>query len=267
VTRLALVAVPFFLAERHVRLAGDMLASVKTSYPIDTIAIINSVRSDADVAWLQERFAHVEPNDYNNLSRAWNKGIRRAFERGADYVIVANMDIQFHPLCIDNLVACAQSESDALIWSTARWHDPATFGRARLEPRAVSGFDWSCFMVDRRLLAEIGDFDEGFKPAYFEDQDMTRRICLAGRRSARCRAAIILHQEAGTIRGLLDCADDEVPGAVEFLRRMRVFLDTNEARYARKWGGGRFQETFTVPFNGLPDTSSGSPKTPPSGAA
>jgi GT2 family glycosyltransferase len=259
-TRLALVVVPFFLAERHLRLAGEMLASVKTRYPLDTLAMINAFRSEADLAWLREKFAHVEPNDRNNLSRAWNKGIRLAFERGADYVIVANADLVFHPLCIDNLVACAQAEPDAVIWSTARWHDPITFERARLEPRSVFDFDWSCFMVDRRLFAEVGEFDEGFNPAYFEDLDMTRRIILANRRSARCRAALILHREAGTIRGLIDCADDEVPGAVEFLKRLRGFLDVNEARYARKWGGGQSRETFTVPFNGLPED-------PPNGVA
>lgn len=256
-TRLALVTVPFFLAERHLRLAGEMWASVQTRYPLDAIAIVNAVRSESDVSWLRDRYAFVEPNDKNNLSRAWNRGIRLGFERGADYVVVANSDLVFHPLCLDNLVACAQNEPDAIIWSTARWHDPITFGRARLEPRSVFDFDWSCFMVDRRLFEEIGEFDEGFSPAYFEDQDMTRRICLAGRRSARCRAALILHREAGTIRGLLDCADADIPAAVEFLRRMRGFLDTNEARYARKWGGGQGKEGFTVPFNGVPEEQSG----------
>lgn len=249
-SKIAIVAVPFILSDRHRRLADEMVRSISSSHEVTTIAVVNHVRSDADLSHVRERFLVTEVNDQNILSRAWNKGIRLALHRGARYVIVANLDLIFHPLCIDNLVVCAERNSDALVWSPSRWSDSSSFARARLSPREVPGADWSCFMVDHRLFERVGEFDEGFVPAYLEDEDMNRRLHLAGARAVTSRAALMLHQEAGTIRGLIDVPLSDMGQAVAFLKDLRRKITANDERYVAKWGGRHGNEKFTAPFDG-----------------
>lgn len=250
VAKIAIVAVPFILADRHIRLADQMVRSIVSNHEITRIAIVNNARSDGDLTFMRERFQLVEINDRNVLARAWNKGIRIALDGGARYVIVANLDLVFHPCCIDNLVICAEEFPDAVVWSASRWTDASSFERARLEPCVIQGADWSCFMVDRRLVERVGEFDEGFVPAYLEDEDMVRRIHLAKAETVVSRAALMLHQEAGTIRGLLDVSALEAPSAAAFLKDLRRQITANDDRYLAKWGGRFGTERFTVPFDG-----------------
>jgi len=251
--RIALVVVPFFLSARHRRLAEETLASIRSSHEIDTIGIVNGLRSPEDLEWLRSTLNYVEINDINILSRAWNKGIRKGFERGARYVIVSNLDSIFHPLCIDNLAACAEKEANAIVWSASRWNTPATFPHVKLESTLRSDIDWSCYMVDQRLFEVVGEFDEGFRPAYLEDEDMCRRMVLKGVRGVRSRAAYFLHQEAGTIRGLFECPQADIASSAAVLKHLRACITANDERYLRKWGGRYGTEKFTVPFDGKPE--------------
>lgn len=248
--KIAIVAVPFILSDRHMRLADEMVRSITSRHEITTIAVVNHVRSDAELSIVKNWFSVVELNDQNILSRAWNKGIRIALQSGARYIIVANLDLIFHPLCIDNLVVCAEKNPDAFVWSPSRWTDSASFERAKISPREVPGADWSCFMIDRRLPDVVGEFDEGYIPAYLEDEDMTYRLRLVGIRTVTSRAALILHQEAGTIRGLLEVPLTETERAVAFLKELRQKITANDERYIAKWGGRHGTEKFTVPFDG-----------------
>jgi GT2 family glycosyltransferase len=248
VVQVALVTVPFFLTTRHRALAQSMMASVRSSHHIDRIAIVNAVRTSDDRAWLQQHYDVVEDNNENILARAWNRGIRLALERGADYVIVSNLDIQFHPLCIDNLVECATQEPQALVWCPASWANPQTFLSARLQPTTLPGVHWGCFMVDRRFFPVVGEFDEIFVPAYLEDADMAYRLYLAGAFGITCLAALYLNYDRGTIKGMFDCDSSDVGMCKQFLADLRAHIYANDERYLRKWGGCPGQEQFVVPF-------------------
>ena|GEM_PF-2848362 len=249
--KIALVTVPFFLTARHRSLAQLTMDSLKSRHSIDRIAIVNAVRSLSDRNWLQQHNDLVEDNTCNILARAWNRGIRVALERGADYVLVSNLDIQFHPLCIDNLVECAAQEPQALVWCPAYWTDPRTFMGARLKPVVQPLVHFSCFMVDRRFFDTVGEFDESFAPAYLEDTDMVYRLRLLGARVATCLAALCLNYDRGTIKGIIDCESSDVPIFRQLLTELRTHISANDERYVRKWGGPHSQERFTVPFNGV----------------
>lgn len=253
--RVALVTVPFFLTERHLTFADKMMASVQSHHTVDRIAIVNAVRSESHRDWLRKRFDVVDDNDVNILARAWNRGIRLAFNRGAEYVVVSNLDIQFHPLCIDNLIECATQEPDALVWCPASWANPRTFMLAKLQPAVRPGMHWSCFMVDRRFFATVGEFDEGFTPAYLEDADMTYRMRLAGAPGVTCLAALCLNYDRGTIKGIIDCDGADVPKMSHLLAELRVRISANDSRYLEKWGGSPGQERFSTPFEGSPGIS------------
>jgi hypothetical protein len=250
VVQVGLVSVPYFLTVRHRLLAQSMMASVRSRHHIDRIAIVNAARSLDDRTWLLQECDVVEDNDANILARAWNRGIRLALDRGADYVIVSNLDIQFHPLCIDNLVECAIKEPRALVWCPASWSNPRTFMAARLQPATQPGVHWGCFMVDRRFLEVVGEFDETFVPAYLEDADMAYRLHLAGAFGVNCLAALYLNYDRGTIKGIIDCDGSDVMMFRRLLTDLRAQISANDERYLQKWGGRPGEEQLSIPYNG-----------------
>jgi hypothetical protein len=164
--------------------------------------------------------------------------------------VVSNLDLEFHPLCLDNLLECSRACPDAVAWCPSAWRDPSTFGYAELTPEVTNGFLGACFAVNNRLFDTVGPFDEGFIPAYGEDADMVRRTSLAGLRSATCRAALVLDAERGTIQGMFECETEDIQAAAAFLADLRGRITENDARYIRKWGGKPGEENFIVPFNG-----------------
>jgi GT2 family glycosyltransferase len=242
--------VPFLFSKRHRELADACARSVRSSHEVETIAIVNGIRSERDLVWLQERFSYVECNDTNILARAWNKGITRGLERGAELVVVSNLDLQFHPLCLDNLLECSRTNPEAVVWCPSAWRDPSTFGYAALSPEVTHGFFGACFAVNQRLFETVGPFDEGFIPAYGEDADMMYRMGRSGHQSVTCRAALVLDAERGTIQGFFECEPEDIQPASAFLLELRGKITQNDARYIRKWGGKPGQEKFTVAFNG-----------------
>jgi len=251
-TKVGIVTVPFFVTEHHLHLARKFLNSLKAPNHIelDMIAVTNRTRGSSDDIWLKERFNLVVENDQNILARAWNKGISLAFERGAKYALVCNLDIEFDQYCINNLVQFAEENPQKILWCPAFWNDPLTFEHAKLDPKLAPGWSWSCFMVDRRLFELLGKFDEGFVPAYQEDTDMAYRMKLANLSGASTYAALVLSSHRGTLQGLLKCSRAELQTCSSLAISIRESITNNDMRYIRKWGGKGGEEKFTIPFNG-----------------
>jgi hypothetical protein len=240
---IGLVVVPFITSDLHRSLSEVSLRSVRSSHPIDKIAIINRVRPESDdEAWLKSVAAHVEHNDHNILARAWNKGIRLALARGARYVLLTNLDLVLHSRCIDELVAFAESHPEAVLWSASPWGDVKTLEEAPLSNAVSEHPHCSCFLVDRKLFEQVGEFDEKFVPAYHEDSDMLYRIKRAGLPALRTESALFFHLERGTIKGLI------LSTPVEEVRKLDQMIEDNLQRYIRKWGGPPTNEVFLSPF-------------------
>lgn len=189
-------------------------------------------------------------NDENlGCSKSWNFGIRKGFwELGADYVMIVNNDILLHENTIDRLVERFQKGDEDLVMATAlnirgECNFPEEiFLKNDKEKEVVpesEAPDFSCFMVNRKLLEEVGEFDEGFSPAYFEDNDMHYRIKLAGLRAICYPPAIYYHYGSGTQN------DARYPmGLVEGYK-----FERNRMYFVNKWGGPPGQEIFRTPFN------------------
>ncbi len=246
--RIALVAIPYFLTAGHRARAEAMMGSIRSTHDVDLIAVVNQARA-IDEGWLHSTFSVVLHNEQNNLARAWNRGIQEALRRGAEAVVVANTDILFHPYCLDNLYECMRQESDAVVWCAVPWRNPRTFSRAELLPVCKPGVSWSCFMVSARLGAEVGEFDEGFAPAYREDSDMEYRIRLRGLQTVSCCAAVYLDTGRGTIKGLYECERDDIASSARLLQDLRHSITRNDERYLQKWGGLGKSERYQEPFN------------------
>ena len=158
------------------------------------------------------------------LSKAWNNGIREAIADGCEYIIVSNDDVLFAPFSIDEMVKQASSvlanyklEADALnrrglspsekepvlfapLDVTETFSDPLEiiFSKKSTEFKFREQELFSCFMITPRTVELVGTFDENFDPAWFEDNDYHRRICLLGYDVVKFQIPYIHHGNIAT---------------------------------------------------------------------
>lgn len=158
----------------------------------------------------------------NNLGLAasWNWFLQNVPEMR----VICNDDVGFYP---DTL---------GLLLDT---HDPNAVTFPAGMPSTNS---FSCFSFPDHIRDVVGLFDESISPgwAWFEDNDMYRRMCLQGfelRGVADCR---IDHYGSGTLSAL---SESEKESHHEKFRKARD-------RYLAKWGGLPHQEVYTSPYNG-----------------
>jgi hypothetical protein len=186
------------------------------------------------------------------LAKSWNYAIERlCVHEGYDAVIVMNDDIVLRPdtgellaqgLLIDQFKQGFDRELLILSARHANHGDMYTDDvnwkllnakRAEFQP----GPDFSCFATTKKLLEVIGPFDEHFVPAYFEDNDMHRRIQLAGFEAYAYSP--YWHYRSVTVRTDPERARELSSGAQA---RSRDY-------YIAKWGGMPGSEIFPTPFN------------------
>lgn len=104
--------------------------------------------------------------------------------------------------------------------------------------------DFSAFMLSKEAYEKVGQFDEGFYPAYHEDNDYHRRIKLSGMIAINCPGAIYYHHGSATriemYRG------NQLGGNMAFERTKGYFIV--------KWGGmpeadgSLGNRLFSIPF-------------------
>jgi len=95
---------------------------------------------------------------------------------------------------------------------------------------------WSVLLINKDLYEYIGEFDEGFFPAYFEDSDYLYRLRLNG-----IRQDIMHHLNPKVFR-----VSQTYEKAPDFVN---LAMAVNKQRYVDKWGGLPYMETYTEPFN------------------
>lgn len=151
------------------------------------------------------------------VAKSWNWGIKKALADGAEYVLVLNDDVRLMtPDFIDRLAASLGQERVILV-----------SGRPdHVEPKPDDDrLAMSAFMCDARLFANIGEFDETFSPAYFEDADMLHRIKISGRWRTYYDTDAVFHHWISSTR-------NEIRGARQTGRDYKA----NRERFFQKWG-------------------------------
>jgi hypothetical protein len=150
-------------------------------------------------------------------------------------VIIANDDIICTKWTVDAIVD-VQNKTEALLTSAQNIRgivespmDVLTMKEQPAEEYA-SGPDFSFFYLTKKTWGKIGQFDENFFPAYFEDNDYHARIVLAGSTAIRCTSAPYYHYGSVTQNKPLQ-ESEEKTGVVtgdEFDRCRDYFIE--------KWG-------------------------------
>jgi GT2 family glycosyltransferase len=189
-------------------------------------------------------FQHRRYETNSGTARSWNYGIADGFEKGADYVLVLNNDILCHPECINRMARRMQRNDVALATAfDVREEVAAPEDVFRIPADSKDGVaesahpNFSAFALTRDCWETVGTFDEGFFPAYFEDNDYHRRIVLAGLKAVAHPPAMFYHYGSRTQNE--SGASPVVPGDL---------FEKNRAYYASKWGGPPGAESYATPF-------------------
>jgi len=177
------------------------------------------------------------------LSEAWNVGIKKAFEKSHDAVLVMNDDVLLAPNTIDALYFALKNTEYAMVTahnirgSMGDPHFILNHPDIDKSPKQCGGPDFACFMIGWGAWNHVGRFDENFKPAYFEDNDYHRRIILSSMEACSIDTAPYYHYGSQTQNAT---ANPVVSG--DNFDRIRNY-------YIAKWGGESGMEAFTTPYN------------------
>jgi len=208
---------------RRYDLLGQMIASAEQGTLVpDQYLIVDNGGSLVPAAHGIPTAKTTIENPGRNLGVAatWNV----VMSRNDDIIIMACDDVRFGARTIEALV----KESEE--------HPEVGF----FFPESASMF--TVFLLRKSLYDRIGAFDEGFWPAYFEDNDYFRRLCLAGEQRFPVVGVDVgyYHHISATLRTY---NTDE-------MNTHHGRFKANQDYYYRKWGGLPHHETYATPFNG-----------------
>lgn len=222
---------------------GDLLLRLFDSignYPIDKFVIINNGNySDVDNAinTLKNKFQNkldvIKPGENWGCSKSWNYTIKEYMK---DYVIICANDVLFNEGDLEKIESWMEKDK-----------------RDHLNKLGTINFTnvgYGFFAINRTMVERIGNFDENFYPAYYEDMDYNYRIKIAGNTvSMRDIPEIkMIHGDPNP-----DIAIDYESCTIHSNAELKACNDItfwiNRQYYMNKWGGDRGKERWKYPFN------------------
>lgn len=114
----------------------------------------------------------------------------------------------------------------------------------------VTGLGWALFRQDPGVRLEVGDYDENFFPAYYEDNDFDRRRHLAN-------VTRVIKENDVVVGHGADLGKPHTPSSTlkhmtpEERRDLQERHHRQTQYYIAKWGGLPGHECYKTPFEGL----------------
>lgn len=162
-----------------------------------------------------------------SVACGWNEGIE-LLQEACDYVIVANNDIVFNKNAIDQLVAKAEENQDAIMWTASEHANRGSVDNLKIEDLEDNQDEhphFSCFMINKKTIDTVGFFDENIERAYFEDGDYHLRILLSGNVAYKFNRSKFYHYGSRTIK-----SDSRLE------RQNKGSYNRNRKYLEKKWG-------------------------------
>lgn len=250
------------LYERYTKPCIESVIKSISEVPIE-VFVIDQNSSDNTVEKTTDDFrdsairvtAYANPQNIG-CAAGWNMGIDKAKLNNCTHFLIINNDILISPNAIQNMYNRLQDEATCLVAGLDISGECAipeavldvTAGINRKEYSESPHPHFSCFMISEGTLETVGWFDEGFYPAYFEDNDYHRRIkVICGENAGvTITTAAFYHFGSRTQNEALGIGNPVVPG---------VQFKENEARFARIWGGLPNREAWRQPYNDPTNTA------------
>jgi GT2 family glycosyltransferase len=213
------VAIPTIVADR---LLERCLESIRRQESIeaDVLLIQNGDRvGEVCQRWAAEGATLLQPGRNIGVAASWNHACRWAWARQHEAVVLLNDDVRLvDPLALAAFRGAVADDAGTIYFAV--------------------GHGFSAAGLSRRVWETVGPFDEGFWPAYYEDDDFLRRADLLGV-GWRDLPVACQHERSAAIR--LD-PDVNALNSVAF--------PLNQRRYVAKWGGLPHRERYAVAWDG-----------------
>lgn len=164
----------------------------------------------------------IVPKENKGVAGSWNY----FFNNFEDDIIISNDDVEFKTDTIELLIKASKENPDkGFIYPYTKADHDNTF---------------SVFLLRKSLWKLVGEFDEFFFPAYFEDNDYHYRMKLAGFPELYLApGSEYIHAGSATLQSY---------NASELTHHYYRF-SRNQDYFVKKWGGMPGKETYTIPFN------------------
>lgn len=159
-------------------------------------------------------FHLIENPENKGVAGSWNQIARYAWQQGCGWALICNDDVVMGKGEGD-LVSFCEAES-------TRDDGPRFF---------VCEKAWCSFLLPKPVWDTVGEFDEQFFPAYFEDNDYAERLLRAGKPH---QFSSLLYPSV--FRSSQTIAKDG---------SLNANYDRNEARFLEKWGAEVFFRLVT----------------------
>jgi hypothetical protein len=132
-----------------------------------------------------------------------------------------------------------------------------TFSRMMVSTcHVVAAHGFSAYRLDEQVWRHVGEFDEEYYPAYWEDADYRRRLCLAGEQIDEWPLEEVSRPSFGRATytsGITHGWRSENSGYQGSTGKKLAWFQerwiANRDRYEAKWGGPQGSETYDKPFN------------------
>ena len=183
-------------------------------YPnIDILIVDNGINQQINT--LNPKLRLFSQTSNLGVSASWNLICKTAFDEGFTHVLMLNDDIEL-----------VLKEQDLL----------DTIAKHPIDTLLVQSGTWCVICIPKKVFETIGNFDEQFYPAYFEDDDYERRI--------KMQSEVFVKREPG-----LDPTLYRNSMTISKEPRLNSNFERNKKLYIAKWGGEPHKETFGSPYN------------------
>ncbi|GEM_PF-1683612 len=243
--RVIAVVVSWNLCDRVLRCVDNLAGAAA----VERVIVVDNGSSDGTARVVKERFPSVEviENEHNiGFAAAANKGIGRAIELGADFVLMVNSDVEAPATAVRRLVVAATEEEAAAVgakllrendpsrldgaWGIINWRnfisrvegegkpDGPTYSRRRKVDYPLGAF----LLLRAEAIQKVGMFDESYF-AYHEEMELCEKLRRAG--------FSVVYEPVGVLHG----ARESVRAAGAQLAR-EYLLARNSVRFVRSYG-------------------------------
>jgi GT2 family glycosyltransferase len=193
-------------------------------YPDYQLVLLDNASTDESVSFVREQYPEVKTivNRENlGFSRGMNVGLRQS---RSEIVVLLNNDVVVRPDWLKELVRpLVEDKSVGITGSKLLFPDGQAIqhaGATQTFPLATShhyhygekdvgqadtvrDVDYvtgAAMAIARRVITDVGLFDEGFSPFYFEEADLCRRTRAAGYRILYVPTSVAIHHESASIK-------------------------------------------------------------------
>lgn len=193
-------------------------------YPDYQLVLLDNASTDDSVAYVVQHFPQVKlvANEENlGYSRGMNVGLERS---QADVVVLLNNDVVVRPDWLKALLLpLIEDETIGIVGSKLLYPDGRTLQHAGAtldyplamshhyhygeedagQADSVRDVDYvtgAAMAIARPVLEDVGGFDEGFSPFYYEEADFCYRARAAGHRVVYTPGSVAIHHESASIK-------------------------------------------------------------------